>query len=102
MKEEKIYMLNALWFKPNGGEQRYREYLQAAGPLTAALGAKFLEGYKPEQALIGEWNPDMFFVVEWPNKLAFEQLIHNPEYNKIRHLREEALEKSLLIQCQKI
>ena len=32
MAQEKVYMLNALWFKKPDGAQRYAEYGAAAGP----------------------------------------------------------------------
>lgn len=99
---EKIYMLNALWFKKNGGAEKYAEYGAAAGPFVQALGGKMVEGYLPQQALIGDWDPDVFFLVEWPNWESFTQLAEDEGYKKIAHLRTEALEKSLLIQCAKM
>jgi len=30
--DEKMYMLNVLWFKPDGGAAKYQEYLNAAIP----------------------------------------------------------------------
>ncbi len=102
MTDEPIYMLNALWFKAAGGAEKYQQYLRAASPITASLGARMLEGYKPEVSLIGEWDPDLFFVVEWPSEAAFKALMGHEGYNEIKHLREEALDKSLLIRCKKI
>ena len=43
MTEEPIYMLNALWFKKNGGAENYNEYIQAVLPFVAELGVE-LEG----------------------------------------------------------
>jgi uncharacterized protein (DUF1330 family) len=99
---DKIYMLNALWFKPDGGAEKYAEYGAAAGPFVQALGGKMIDGYQPQQSLIGEWDPDLFFLVEWPNWESFTKLAADPGYQKIAHLREEALDKSLLIQCAKL
>jgi len=99
---DKIYMLNALWFKKEGGAEKYAEYGAAAGPFVEALGGKMIEGYHPQQAIIGEWDPDLFFLVEWPNWEAFTRLGQDEGYLEIAHLREEALEKSLLIQCIKV
>lgn len=99
MSDEKVYMLNALWFKPEGGAAKYAEYSAAAGPFVSELGGRFLEGYVPEMSLIGDWDPDLFFVVEWPSWEAFSQLPQNPGYQAIAHLRDEALRDSLLIRC---
>lgn len=97
---EPIYMLNALWFKPDGGKEKYLEYGAAAAPLTQQAGAELQDGlYTPEESLIGDWNPDLFFVVKYPSKEAFDNMINSPEYAKVAPLREAALEKSLLIRC---
>ncbi len=98
---EKVYMLNVLWFKEDGGAEKYAEYAAAAAPFVEELGGHLLESYKPEQALIGEWAADLFFVVEWPDWETFLRLPQNPEYLKIAHLREEALSNSLLIRCKR-
>ncbi len=103
MDNTPVYMLNALWFKPDGGEQRYRQYLAAAQQVIEALdiGARALERFVPETMLIGHWDPDLLFVVEYPNRAAFDRLVNSEDYRAIAHLREQALEKSLLIQCRK-
>lgn len=102
MADERIYMLNALWFKPDGGAERYAEYAAATTPFLAELGARLVESYAPDLAVIGEWDPDLFFMVEWPDWEAFTKLVGHPDYQKIAHLREEALEKSLLIRCRNV
>ncbi|MFQ5699824.1 MAG: DUF1330 domain-containing protein, partial [Myxococcota bacterium] len=56
----------------------------------------------PDQSLIGEWSPDVFFVVEWPSWEAFSKLPQHPGYQKIAHLRDEAIEDSLLIRCHRL
>jgi uncharacterized protein (DUF1330 family) len=100
--EEAVYMLNALWFKPDGGAEKYAEYARAAGPLVQRLGARVLDGFEPEEALIGEFDADLFFVVRYPSWEAFQALVEDPDYNeRIRALREAALEKSLLIRCRR-
>ena len=101
MPDEKVYMLNALWFK-EGGAAAYAEYGQAAGPIVAELGGKRLDGFVPTQSLIGDWQPDLFFIVEWPSWDAFLQLGQSEAYQKIAHLREIGLEKSLLIRCDRL
>ena len=100
--DEKVYMLNVLWFKKDGGAEKYLEYAAAAGPFVQALGGRLLESYRPEAALIGEWDPDQLFVVEWPSWEAFQKLPQDPGYQAIAHLREEAIENSLLIRCQAV
>jgi uncharacterized protein (DUF1330 family) len=98
--EEPIYMLNALWFKKDGGLQKYLEYIEAVRPLLEKIGAEFNESYYPEEGIIGEWDPDVFFLVKYPIKTAFESMVNSSAYKEIMHLREEAIEKSLLIRCK--
>ena len=102
MADEKVYMLNVLWFKKDGGAAKYAEYAAAAGPFVEELGGGMLDGFTPDLALIGEWDPDLFFIVEWPSWDAFTKLPQSEGYRKIAHLREEALENSLLIRCSRI
>jgi uncharacterized protein (DUF1330 family) len=100
MSDEPIYMLNALWFHPEGGRARYQEYLRAAGPIVARYGGRKLPSYVPEDAIIGEFDADLVFLVEWPSRDAFDTFIHDPEFEKVRELREAAITKSLLVRCR--
>ena len=100
MADEKIYMLNVLWFEPNGGAQKYAEYAAAAAPYVEKYGGRLTESDVPEMAVIGEWNPDRLFVVEWPSWEAFLELPADEGYLKVAHLREEAITNSLLIKCR--
>ncbi len=98
--DERIFMLNALWFKPDGGAEKYQEYMEAVMPFVIKHGGSAGQGYIPEQAMIGEFDADLFFVVEWPNQEAFLALVGDPDYQKISHLRDEAISDSLLIRCK--
>ncbi len=98
--DQSIYMLNALWFKKDGGRQKYLEYGAAVFPLMKKVGAEIADNYHPEEALIGDWDPDVFFLVKYPNKEAFESMINSAEYREIRHLREASIDKSLLARCK--
>ncbi len=96
---EPIVMLNALWFKKDGGAEKYQEYMIAAAPFGAKYGAKPGGAYIPEAALIGTFDADLIFFVEWPNFEAFAKLAGDPGYQAISHLRTEAIEDSWLIRC---
>ncbi len=99
--DQPIYMLNALWYKPDGGAEKYQEYLKAAGPIMVKHGGKQLDSYIPEKSLIGEFDADLLFTVQWPSNQVFQAFVNDPEYQAIRHLREEAIVNSLLIRCKK-
>jgi uncharacterized protein (DUF1330 family) len=98
--DEPIFMLNALWFKKQGGKEKYLEYAAAVAPLLETVGGEAGSNYGPEAALIGNWDPDVFFVVRYPSQAAFESMVRSSAYAEIRHLREDALENSLLIRCK--
>ena len=97
-----FYMLNALWFKPEGGTEKYRKYLEAAGPITQKYKARPSAPMAPVESLIGEFDADLVFFVEWPSFEVFQQFVKDPDCQKISHLREEAITKSLLIRCRKV
>ena len=99
---EGFHMFNALWFKEDGGAAKYNEYLQAAGPFVAKHGGKSDASYVPEGAVIGAFDADLVFLVEWPNQEAFTNLIQDPGYQAISHLRTEAITDSLLIRFRKL
>ena len=98
--DDKIYMLNALWFKPEGGFEKYQEYSRAVMPFLEKYGGRKLkETFIPEQAFIGDFDADMVFFVEWPNLETFQKFVADPDFQPVSKIREEALTNSLLIQC---
>ena len=100
-KAENFFMLNALWFKEDGGAEKYAEYIAAATPFVAKHGGKAGDAYVPEAAMIGKFDADLVFFVEWPNDKAFTTFLADPGYQAISHLRGEAIADSLLIRCRK-
>ena len=98
--QQKFSMLNALWFKPDGGAETYDRYMKAAGPFVVKYGGKPGKAYTPEASIIGEFDADLVFFVEWPGEEAFAAFLQDPGYQAIKHLREEAIRDSLLIRCR--
>lgn len=97
---ERIAMLNVLWFKGDRGQQRYAEYVKAARPFIEAVGGQIMEAFSPNRVLIGEFDADLVFFVEYPNWAAFKQFSQDTGYReKALPIREQAIEKSLLIRC---
>ena len=99
MSDEKVFMLNAIWYKPDGGELRYRQYIKAIVPLIRKVGGRKLKSFVPERAVIGEFDADLVFFVEYPNWQAFKDFANSPEYHRIAYIREEAISNSLLVRC---
>lgn len=102
MADDGVYMLNALWFKADGGAETYAQYLAGASPVVARLGGELMNQFKPVEALQGDFDPDLTFVIRWPSIEAFQALIADPEYQAIAHLRGEAIEKAVLTRCEAV
>ena len=94
-----VVMLNLLRFRPDRGRENYQRYAEALG---AALNARY--GLQVEylgdggRALVAEdgqaW--DMVVLVRYPNRQAFVDMIRDPEYRAVAHLRSEALVEAVL------
>lgn len=81
--ERMFCMLNALWFDGEAGAAHYAEYAAAAAPFVEKYGGRLVASYAPELALIGTWNPDLFFVVEWSSWESFQRRPADPGYQAI-------------------
>lgn len=96
-----LTLVELLKFKPEGGESKYfNEYIPAVRPMFEALGGRMLHVLKGEQVMIGEAEYDWVLIVEFPSPAAAAALGANPEYQKIRHLREEALAWDQVLPCR--
>ncbi len=100
--DQPFLMLNALWFKPEGGREDYERYMALAGPVLKRFGGRVIAGGAPCQAVIGEFDADLVFFVEYPSWRAFQDMLADPEYQKALPHRQEAITKSLLIRCDKM
>lgn len=95
-----ICMFNALWFRPDGGAERYAEYGAAVMPILAGVGAEFLFPFMPvQQVLEGGLDPDLVGFVRYPSMDAFNTMWRSEAYQAIAHLREEAITKAILTRC---
>ena len=95
-----IAMLNALWFRPNGGRESYSRYSEAVLPLIEEVGADVLFPPLPlERALEGEFDPDLFFIVRYPSAEAFDRMWESKEYADVARHRTDALAKVALTRC---
>jgi len=95
-----IHMLNMLRFKPDGGRDTYAKYSEHTRPLLEKRGGKMVYHAQARKAVIGEEDWDEIFVVEYPTKAAFLDMVMSEEYQKGVHLRHEALADSRLICMQ--
>src|SRR3954470_3712593 len=94
-----VVMLNLLRFRPDGGREKYQEYVDQ---VTAKVGAKYGvtidylgEGGRALEAEEGQaW--DVVLLVRYPSRQAFVDMIRDPEYRAVAHLRGEALDDAVL------
>lgn len=77
-----VVMLNLLRFEPDGGRERYLEYLRMAKPILARFGAQILFGGDGLPVLTTgqaqKW--DAVALVRYPRRSAFKNMIADPEY----------------------
>lgn len=77
-----VVMLNLLRFEPDGGRERYLEYLQMAKPVLARFGAQILFGGDGLPVLTTghaqQW--DAVVLVRYPRRSAFKKMVDDPEY----------------------
>ncbi len=85
--------------EPCSGREAYLRYGTAAGPCIEKAGAEMVAGGAVQLVVIGpdseEW--DDFFLVRYPNKQAFIDMVSDPEYQAIAHHRTAALADSRLV-----
>ncbi|MFC5065726.1 DUF1330 domain-containing protein [Actinomycetospora atypica] len=96
--DEPVTMLNLLRFVPDGGAERYDEYIAHFRRFAGKVGAEvvyFGRGTTPLVAEPGqEW--DAVLLVSYPTRRAFADMVRDPGYQEGTHLRTEALVEATL------
>jgi uncharacterized protein (DUF1330 family) len=82
-----------------GGRELYLKYSVAAQPIVRSVGAQILyagECVAPLAAARGEsW--DAIVLVRYPSRAAYAQMLSDPAYPAIAHLRRSALREAMLL-----
>jgi uncharacterized protein (DUF1330 family) len=94
-----VTMLNLLRFKPDGGRDSYNKYAKAIVPFLEKVGGEVLYLGDTSTPLVqppsgNDW--DAVLLVTYPSRQAFSQMVADPEYQQITHLRTEALQAAVL------
>ncbi len=93
-----VVMLNLLRFVPDGGRERYAEYMAHFRRTSGPFGAEVLyvgTGSTPLVAESGQaW--DAVLVVRYPSRQSFSDMVRDPAYQQGSHLRTEALTEAVL------
>ena len=79
-----------------GGEEAYRLYGEAVGPLLAKYGAESIYAGTAVAALIGEERWDIALVTRYPSRQALAALVTDPEFVAAASLRYAALADGVL------
>ena len=106
--DQKIWMLNMIKLREkanyeNGddvtGADAYATYSSKTEEFFKGVGGRIVWSGTPQLVLIGpadeQW--DLCFVAEYPNAVAFGEMVQNPGYQAIVHHRQAAVEDSRLI-----
>ena len=92
-----VVMLNLLRFA-EGGRESYFRYCEALGQYLPKVGGELLyagDGGTPVVAEDGQaW--DAVLLVRYPGRERFSQMVADPEYQRVTHLRSEALVEAVL------
>lgn len=90
-------MLNLVRFA-EGGEPSYLAYVEAIQPFLRAAGAEVVHAGRTGTALVApdthDW--DAVLLVRYPSRRAFSEMVADPGYQEITHLRTEALDAAVL------
>lgn len=96
--DQPVVMLNLLRFA-EGGRELYQQYARAFGETIAPrYGVQVIYAGDGDAALVAEdgqaW--DAVLLVHYPSRRAFSQMVADPEYQQITHLRTNALSEAVL------
>ena len=93
-----VVMLNLLRFKADGGRESYARYSAALADYLPRIGARVVYTGDTATALVGpagfDW--DCVLLVEYPSRRAFTDMVADPDYQAVTHLRVDALEEAVL------
>lgn len=98
-QDQKIYMLNLLWFRQGKGVEDYVRYLMRIQPMMPEYGGKPLGAYLPNGEKFGTLIvPDLYGMVSWESKERMEAFFNDPRYISAEKYRDKALERFELIE----
>jgi uncharacterized protein (DUF1330 family) len=92
-----VVMLNLLKYRA-GGDVSYARYTERIRPFLERVGASIVYIGDCSTTLVAPtgWDWDALLVVRYPSRSAFSQMVADPEYQAITHLRTEGLEEAVL------
>ncbi len=93
-----VVMLNLLRYQPDGGRERYQEYVAHFREASAKHGAEVLYVGDGSTVLVAdagqEW--DSVMLVRYPSRQAFSDMVRDRDYQPGTELRTGALVEAVL------
>lgn len=93
-----VVMLNLLRFKGAAGRASYEQYAAAVAPHIERVGAEIVYAGDCGTTVVPadghEW--DSVLLVRYPSRQKFLEMVMDPSYQEITHLRTDALEAAVL------
>ncbi|UXA71000.1 DUF1330 domain-containing protein [Xanthomonas prunicola] len=88
-----IGMLNLIRFEPDGGRQRYHQYLRLAEPILARFGARIVfSGDGLPVLTAGQAQAwDAVTLVQYPSRSAFKHMIADVQYQQAFEVGRSAI-----------
>lgn len=90
--QNKIYEFFSAWLIADKKED-LNNYFSKVGASIKASGAKRLLKLTPLKARDGEYNPHIAGIVEWPNQMAYFDLVTSKVYRSAVYLRNNATDR---------
>ena len=93
-----VVMLNLLRFAAEGGRPSYERYAAEIQPFLRKVGARVVYMGDCSTSLVpsGGSGWDAVLLVAYPSREAFSAMVADPDYQRITHLRTEALDEAVL------
>jgi len=90
--DERVSELACQWLKPDGGP-KLMDYFQQVFPVAQRYGVEAKARLTPESAPIGDFQPHVIAMVEWPRLESFDAFMEDPDYRRLYPLRDAALDR---------
>ena len=94
-----LVMLNLLRYKDAAGGDSYRSYIEQMQQYLARVGAELVYVGDCSTLIVGseeEHRWDALMVARYPSRDAFLEMLRDPEYQAITHLRTDGVEAAIL------
>lgn len=93
-----VVMLNLIRLKPDGGREGYQAYCDAFAGESSRFGATVLHvgDLGTDVVRRDDFDWDVLLVVQYPSRQAFCDMVADPAYQAITHLRTDAVDEAVL------